>query len=234
MIPGPGGTPIVSPSCPQCARLALDAAVALAWEDAPERKQATHPNVVVAMDEVGINVRRHGHLLLEEMDRLAARTSISEWVDQVMQAGRWGEVRGLWLWGPTGTGKSQAAVCAVRALLARGIPSGRICYDRGRAMITQLQDRYSRGDVDAYSQRRRRAAVWIYEDAGTEKLTPDAFRVLEDILDAREGHPTIITTNHSRDAFVKRWSEVEGWERLRSRLVPFTPVEFDGKDLRFA
>lgn len=214
----------------------MDAMARQQWEEDPAERAttSTHPNVVAAMDEVGINVRRHGHLILEEMERIEARTVIANWVDGVMQAGRWGEVKGLWLWGPTGTGKSQAAVCAVRALLARGIPSSRIVYDRGRAMITQLQDRYSRGDVDSYSQRRRRAAVWIYEDAGTEKLTPDAFRVLEDILDAREGHPTIVTTNHNREGFVRRWREIEGWERLQSRLIPFTPVEFDGKDLRFA
>lgn len=200
-----------------------------AVEPAPVRTSA-----LAEMDTLGVNVRRHGALRLAELDPSPAVEAAREFADAVLAAGRWREVRGLYLWGPTGNGKSQIAASVVRDLLERGVQSSAIVYDRGRAMITQLQDLYGTGDVDAFSERRRRAQVWIYEDAGTEKLTADAFRVVEDIFDRREGHPTLVTSNYDRQAMAERWQGQEGWERLRSRLGPFRAVAMAGTDRRFA
>jgi DNA replication protein DnaC len=185
-----------------------------------------------ALETLGVNVRRHGHVQLHELQHAEARARLEAFATEVVQAGRWAETRSLYLWGPTGTGKSQAAVAAIRALIVAGMPPRRMVYDRGRALVTQLQDRYTTGHVDEFSEARRTALLWVYEDAGTEKLTPDSFRVLEDILDRREGCPTIITTNLSREDFSQRWSVVTGWERLRSRLGPYVAVEFKGMDRR--
>ena len=183
------------------------------------------------MLSMGVNVRRHGHMTIDELHQDKA-SKIGAFCDSVIMAGKWSEAEALWLWGPSGTGKSQGAVAAIRDLLRRGVPSHRIIYDRGRAMAIQLQDRYQTGNVDAFSRARRECLVWVYEDAGTEKLTPDSFRILEDILDAREGNPTIVTTNLSRKQFADRWSTVDGWERLQSRLATYLPVEYSGPDLR--
>lgn len=188
--------------------------------------------VLGAMDAIGINVRRHGHLRLDDLDPHVAAAG-SEFVRSALASGKWREVNGLYVYGPTGTGKSQLVVSVVRALLEAGWHERGIIYDRGRAMITQLQDCYGKSTVDAFSERRRRARLWVYEDVGTEKLTPDAFRVLEDIIDRREGHPTLMTSNLSRRKMAERWRDVSpGWERLLSRLAPFQVVQVKGKDKR--
>lgn len=191
------------------------------------------PDTLRVLDGLGVNVRRHGHLHLAELGESAVVLAAQAFVDDTLRAGRWDEVRGLYLHGPTGTGKSQVAVSVIRALLEGGVPPLGIVYDRGRAMITQLQDRYGTGQVDEFSERRRRCRVWIYEDAGTEKLTPDAFRVIEDIFDRREGCPTLVTSNYDRETMATRWNEMEGWARLRSRLAPFKSVEVSGADRRY-
>ncbi|GMV06734.1 MAG: hypothetical protein AMXMBFR53_30090 [Gemmatimonadota bacterium] len=191
------------------------------------------PDVLDTLDGMGVNVRRHGQLRLDELGDSPAVMAARDFVAATLSAGTWQEVEGLYLHGPTGTGKSQLAVAVVRELLEAGIPASRIVYDRGRALITQLQDRYGTGQVDEFSERRRRARVWIYEDAGTEKLTPDAFRVIEDIFDRREGCPTLVTSNYTREVMANRWNEMEGWARLRSRLAPYRSVEMSGIDRRY-
>jgi hypothetical protein len=118
-------------------------------------------------------------------------------------------------------------------LIEAGVSGRAIVYDRARAMVTQLQDCYGTSNVDVFSERRRRCKLWVYEDAGTEKLTPDAYRILEDIIDRREGHPTIITSNLERGELATRWQEIAGWERFQSRLAPFRSAKMDGLDLRF-
>lgn len=195
------------------------------------------------LDALGLNVQRHGHLTLgphagqpATLDILGGAPGVEavrRFVASVLQAGPWRATEPMYLFGPTGTGKSQAVFSAVRALLEAGVPRGDIVYDRGRAMVIQLQDRYGTGRVDEFSERRRRARVWVYEDAGTEKLTADAFRIFEDILDAREGRASLMTSNYSREDMANRWADQDGWARLRSRLGPWTAVEMGGADLRF-
>lgn len=227
------GRPVL-PYCPTCMGR-------LNSEEPAGRLRAS--TVLEELDELGLNVPRHGHLTqgphageLATLDALGDSEGVRAtraWVAAVLQAGPWMAVDPLYLHGPTGTGKSQAAFCAVRALLEAGTPRTDIVYDRGRAMITQLQDRYGSGRVDEFSERRRRARVWVYEDAGTEKLTADAFRVFEDILDAREGRASLMTSNYGREAMANRWADQDGWVRLRSRLGPWRSVEMRGDDLRF-
>ena len=229
-IPGEDGEPeeVISDRCQDCyvgVPVQYDAGDS-DWH------QPTQEQVFQMMDELGINVRRHGHIGINEMEPAPVRKELASFLEGVVKAGPWTEANTLYLWGPTGTGKSQAAVAVVGELLRRGMPRRRIIYDRGRAMITQLQDRYKTGHVDEFSEVRRKCGLWVYEDAGTEKVTPDAFRVLEDVLDAREGKPTIITTNQSRHFFAERWRQIDGWERLQSRLGPYRAIEFKGVDRR--
>lgn len=186
-----------------------------------------------ALDAMGVNVRQHGHLKIEELEDQGAVAKAMEFVRAALKAGKWRSTNGLYIHGPTGTGKSQLAVSVIRKLIEAGWSEKAIVYDRGRAMITQLQDCYGTNTVDAFSERRRRCKLWVYEDIGTEKLTPDAFRVLEDILDRREGHPTIMTSNLTRKQMAQRWEDVsEGWGRLLSRLHGFDPILVKGVDRR--
>lgn len=215
----------------------------LVWRNTQVSPSVTDPTVLTpgtriekvleAMDKLGCNVRRHGHLKLGELKDSPAKTAAAQFVHDILSAGKYREVRGLYIYGPPGTGKSQIAVSIVREVLERGVHPARVVYDRARAMITQLQDCYGTSSVDAFSEIRRRALLWIYEDAGTEKLTPDAYRILEDIIDRREGHPTLITSNLSRGDMATRWRDIAGWERFESRLLPFRAAAMTGADQRY-
>lgn len=227
------GRPVV-PYCPGCmARM----------DEAPAAAKDSGEHILATMDALGVNVHRHGYLTvgphageLATLGLLGTSNGIiaaQAFVAAVLSAGAWRAVEPLYLHGPTGTGKSQVAACVVRALLEAGTRSSDIVFDRGRAMIIQLQDRYKTGQVDEFGATRGKARVWIYEDAGTEKLTPDAFRVFEDILDRREGRATLMTSNLPREEMANRWADQDGWVRLRSRLGPFNAVKMDGDDLRF-
>lgn len=225
-----GREPIIATHCPACSRRRIDAMAAVSTARAEPDSEET---ILAALHAVGCNVQRHGRIDVGALEQDELRSVLSGWVHRVVNGGRWGEVQGLYVVGPTGTGKSQGAVSALRALLQRGVPQAQLLYDRGRALITELQDRYRTGAVDEYLARRRRARVWVYDDGGTEKLTADSFRVLEDLIDSREGKATIITTNLPREEFAGRWKGFDGWERLRSRLAAYRVVTLTGRDQRF-
>jgi chromosomal replication initiation ATPase DnaA len=191
-------------------------------------------DILDRMDKLGINVRMHGRLTLSDMGHGPGRDAAMEFIDAFLSSGKYEPTTGLYIHGITGTGKSQLAVSIIRQLLAVGsLHSNGVIYDRARALVTQIQDRYTTGKVDEFSEARARTRLWVYEDAGTEKLTPDAFRIVEDILDRREGHATIITSNLSRPKLVAQWGDVAIVDRFRSRLALFKSVELTGSDRRF-
>jgi predicted ATPase len=181
----------------------------------------------------GVNVRKHGGLKLSDMGPAAELAR--KFVRQTVRAGPWDFVQGLYLAGPTGVGKTQLAVATMRELVEQDY-RGRIVFDRARALITTIQDRYGSGNVDEAIATRRNAGLWVLDDIGTEKPTPDAFRILEDILDCREGHPTILTSNLEREALAQQWADKDGLGRFRSRIGPqnYEVVVLDGDDRRFA
>lgn len=228
------GDTLMTPQCPRC--------TAALGRGERGRKPAA-AEILDALDELGFNVQEHGWLTRGPhagepgtLDNLGAGQDVEDaraFVQAVIAAGRWRPTPSVWVSGHTGTGKSQLAFASAYELLRLGVPKHGIVYDRGRSMVTRLQDRYKTGTVDEFSDRRRRARVWFYEDAGTEKLTPDAFRVVEDILDRRQGRATFTTSNYTRQQAAERWNEQEGWERLRSRLAPFGDIKLDGADWRF-
>ena len=196
-----------------------------------------------SMERLGLNVRFHGALTLEDMSEPAGfvmetdpATLVHVWGATVNDLGPYEEGSGLYLHSEkTGTGKTQLLTSLARHMLELGYPERRIQFDRARALATTIQDAYGGGDVDAVLDRRRKAGLWLLDDVGTERHTADSFRIMEDILDAREGHPTLWTSNLSPAELSERWAEQAGHDRFRSRLAgTFRFITVTGEDRRFA
>ncbi len=216
--------------CNQCR--ALEESEEAAYR-ASYRPNAASPLETLAA--IGFNTRKHGHVTLDDMAGTKAYTFAMQFLENVGAAARHDFVRGLYLHGPTGVGKTQIAAAMARSAIEDGY-AGRIVFDRARALIDLIQDRYGTGTVGSVIASRREAGLWILDDIGTEKPTPDAFRILEDILDAREGHPTVLTSNFPPSELAEHWAAKDVVGRFRSRIGPqnFIAVRLDGTDRRFA
>ena len=202
--------------------------------------------ILVLMDEAGVNVRQHGRCTLTEGTTRGKHFDSSEcgpepleaatqFVYDMLNAGRWGSVQGLLLMGTLGSGKTHLAAAIVRAaLLDKGIDPARVIFDRADRLITEIQDTYGTGGTSAILERRERAQLLVIDDLGREKARPDTLRILVDLVNAREGHPTVITSNQTPDGLVNRFGKGEGWQRLASRLGPqnFRHVTVQGHDRR--
>lgn len=213
--------------CPDC----------VSEEEAEERMAAisTRPSLSpeAELERIGVNVRKHLVVDLVGMGDGKAVKYAESFIHDVLSADRFTFVKGLYLSGETGVGKTQLAVATIRDILERGYQDP-IVFDRARSLITTVQDRYGHGSVDEVIEKRRKAGVWVLDDIGTEKPTPDAFRILEDIIDRREGHPTILTSNLTPRELADHWAPQDVAGRFESRIGPqnFRYVSMVGADRR--
>lgn len=217
--------------CPVCIEKMIDEqqTVASSWS-----KPA---GVLDAMSDMGVNVRDHGSITIDEMalDEICSAPvhSMMDWIDDATSLGRYESIDGIYIQGGTGTGKTQLAVSAIRATLEAGYTRG-IVFDRARALVTTIWDVYGTGKVGPVIDERRDAGIWVLDDVGTEKFHPDSFRIIEDILDCRMGWPTIWTSNYSPEELSDIWSDQAGHDRFRSRLGGFRYLTLGGGDRRFS
>ncbi len=208
----------------------------------PPRKD----EILALLNDAGVNVRKHGRCSLLEGKERGVHFDASgcgpepleaagTFVDETLSAGRWGGVLGLLLMGPLGSGKTHLAVAIVRAvLLDKRIDPNRVIFDRADRLITMIQDTYGTGGTAAILERRERAELLVLDDLGREKPTHDVLRILIDLIDARELHPTVITSNHTPGGLVSHFGDAPGWQRLASRLGPqnYRHVTVTGSDRR--
>lgn len=227
--------PGMQPRCEEC--LAKEAAEDEEFQT-PDRARPPIPRLLEA---IGVNARKHGRCSLDNFDpaeNSKALVAAGHFVEDVAEAGSYDPVRGLYLCGQdTGVGKTHLAVAVLRELLdAHELPSDRMVFDRADRLITIVQDTYGTGKTEAVLRRREKALVWVLDDLGAEKATPDVLRILTDLMSAREGHPTVVTSNYTPPELGDRFKGSEGWARLSSRLARsnFRAVELTGRDRRFA
>lgn len=184
---------------------------------------------------LGVNTRKHGEAVLADFEGDDVPwNAAKEMATTTAQAGRHDRVRGLYLVGDVGVGKSHLAVAIMRYVLEKG-DGVTVVYDSADRLITKVQDSYGQGTTDQLIDQRATAGLYVLDDLGREKPTADALRVLVTILDEREGAPTVITSNYLPNDLGKRHGSEVDWGRVHSRLGDdvYRYVRISGRDRRF-
>jgi DNA replication protein DnaC len=156
------------------------------------------------------------------------------------------EGESLYLHGPPGSGKTQAAIMIAKTAVRSGF-STRV-VNMGRLCVRVRQGYSDQRSTDQHNDHQRKQARITEEDALEMLGTPD-FLILDDLgagearqavleqrllylgLEERQNRrlPTIITSNLAADALIERLGS-----RLLNRLQPLTVLEVvHGKNFRF-
>lgn len=204
-----------------------------------ERKLTTrYGRVLDLLQEAGVNVWDHGDATLDTFDAAesgpAPLEAVRAFIADVKAAEKYDQVRGLYLFGDTGTGKSHLAAAVARELvLDLNFSPSDVVFDHALRLIGKIQRTYNNEQsADEVLDRRIKARVWILDDLGTENPSADVVRRLTEIFTERAMRPTLVTSNLSPDRLESRHAE---FYRISSRLGPryFRTVEVKGRDRRF-
>lgn len=200
-----------------------------------ERRRAGLLDILHA---VGVNAWDHRDATLENFDTVQSGpgpvAAVRQFLADVRAAEKYDQVRGLYLFGATGTGKSHLAAAVARELvLDIDIDPNEIVFDHALRLIGKIQRTYSNEEsADAVLNERINAKVWILDDLGTEAPSADVVRRLTEIFTERAMRPTLVTSNLRPDELEGRHAE---FYRIVSRLGPryFRTVKVAGSDRRF-
>ena len=190
------------------------------------------------LKRAGANPWEHGSATLDSYDASdsgpAPVDSIREFVEQSKAATTWDPVRGLYLFGDTGIGKTHLAVAALREfLLDPDWNPADVVFDHAVSLIAKIQDTYNTGSsTQKILDARIGARVWILDDLGSERPSEDVVQRLTLIFTERAMRPTLVTSNDPPDRLEQRHPELK---RVQSRLGPayFRTVRVKGRDRRF-
>lgn len=235
-----GRTPAL---CPACSRLAdkgeRERAAALAREAQARAAKAREVDVLRAVELAGGNPHEYADAALDTFaarpGREKALSSVREWVAAVLETrDRYAKVRGLYLVGETGTGKTALAHAALKALLDAGLrPGADVIFDDALSLVERVRGTYG-SDESTWKllESRIAARVWILDDFMAERPTDDVVSKFTMLLNRREGRPTFVTSNFTPDALHERHQDAF---RMLSRLGPaqFRLVRCRGVDARF-
>lgn len=231
--------PAFPPVCQECAEAE---AKREAEAEAGARRQEAEDragSILELLHAAGCNPWEHGRATFETFEATSGFDPLNQarlFVARTLHAGRFEPVPGLYLMGPTGTGKTHLLVAIARELLLEPtFPANGLIFDHAANLITEIQDAYSASDRSVREVKRRRieAPVWLLDDLGTERPSDDVARILTEILTLRALRPTAISSNHPPEELESRHPEL--W-RIGSRLGPayFHRAEVLGQDRRHA
>jgi DNA replication protein DnaC len=186
---------------------------------------------------IGASLRDHGNVSFGTFDGRhdgGALQAAKDWTLGIATLPRYAPATGLFLHGGVGNGKSQLAVCAARWLhVDRGWYSSEIVLDRWPAFLRELYQAQAEGWSASFVDRRKSARLLIIDDFADDPPTAASVRIMVEIMSERDG-PTLITSNLGIEDLEERYIEVDGMERLCSRLGPacFDLVRMSGPDFR--
>lgn len=126
------------------------------------------------------------------------------------------DMRGLMLYGPTGTGKSYLAACIANALMGQRVP---VLY----TSIIKLTG-YGSDELNVMLEQMNAARLLVLDDLGAERGTDFKLEQVYAIIDKRanSGRPLIVTTNMPLEQMTEtgdiRYSRI--WERVRAMCYP--------------
>jgi DNA replication protein DnaC len=190
------------------------------------------------LEQMGANPWEHGDACFDRYDVAErgadALNKARDFAAAVASADRYTPVRGFYLYGETGTDKSDLVVAIVKWLVQQGYDPKQIVFDQAAELIARIQDTYGRKEASTMDvlEKRFNAGLWILDDMGTERPSDDVARHLTLIFSRRAMRPTLITSNFGPK---KLQDERPEFFRIVSRLGPkyFRVAELKGKDRRF-
>jgi DNA replication protein DnaC len=142
------------------------------------------------------------------------------------------EKRGLYLWGPVGTGKTYAAYAAYKLakynrIMARIVNSTALLQDIRDDFTNAARDPYYQSRFDEWIEYK---GVLFIDDIGSEKPTEWALQTFYSLINTRyeQDLPTIFTSNCSIEELADRLGD-----RIASRIVEMCDIiKLDGEDRR--
>jgi DNA replication protein DnaC len=138
---------------------------------------------------------------------------------------------GLFITGPTGSGKTHLAAAIVRA---RFLTGQRASFRRASELYAQVRGSYG-ADAElsesAILAGYRGSPMLVLDDLAAGSLSDHERRIALEIIDSRGNDclPTIVTSNWTLEAIAEKMDE-----RIASRLREYRPFAFAGADKRKA
>ena len=150
----------------------------------------------------------------------------------------------IFLWGPTGTGKSYCA-----ALAYAQHPTQAMWY-RANRFVQDIQtcrrnksgtvscpyqgpdpqyfgNRYDRSETKLWGMAARSDILWVIDELTLENKTASAADIMYDLMDARQKRPTVVTCNKDIAGVAEVYDD-----RVASRISCGTHIHVDGDDRR--